>query len=266
MTGYFARLATRTGVGGEATPPSQGEATPPLAVEDIVTFVAQPERPAAIEATPSPRAAAAAPASVSRLDLLQPRAVTGAAEVRAVDAHADAAAPSTQTVFAITERAHPDLSGPPVETETRIVEAAVVTLPSYPAEATPSPIAPQAPVRTDSSVAWSEPKLQSAPTRRGRVAEAVAAKGYATVPSFSSIRIDRPDFVTPREPVPPSASGRTPQRPPQGPSVRIGSVQVDVHAAPDRPTAPPPQASPPTPAAPQPPRAPLLRRFYLRDW
>lgn len=287
MTGYFARLATRTGVGGKTPSPAQDEATPSLAVEDTVTFVAQPERTASIAANPLPPAAAtarlftsaspaavparvtasvpAAPASTPGLDQSQPHADADAPEVRLQHTYANPAAPSTEVLIASPERLQPDLSRPPGAAETRIVRASVA-VPAYPAEAASFPIVAREPARADASVAWPESVLQPEPARPGRVANAVVPRPHAAVPSFTSIRIDRPEFAVPREPAPSPANGHMPQRTPQGSSVRIGSIQVDVHAAPERPVPPPPRNSPPAPPAPQPPRIPSLRRFYLRDW
>jgi hypothetical protein len=52
-----------------------------------------------------------------------------------------------------------------------------------------------------------------------------------------------------------------PRKPDQAPSIRIGSIRVDVHGpeTASEPQAPP---APPTPQAP--PRPPALRRFYVR--
>ena len=48
MSSYFARLAGRTGIGGEPAPATQRDGTLPLESEDVVTFVAQPKPPGAV--------------------------------------------------------------------------------------------------------------------------------------------------------------------------------------------------------------------------
>lgn len=95
------------------------------------------------------------------------------------------------------------------------------------------------------------------------VEAATAAIAPAEMPEFPEPRDVLSQFSVPHEASTlGSVQSRSKVQTQAGPSVRIGSIQVDVHAAPTL----EPAAEPVSPAPPPPARQPSLRRFYLRRW
>lgn len=295
MTGYFARLASRTGI-GEAAPTAQAGPVDPLVTEDVVTFAALPDRtdvapapsdslpPPAPGLAPSTATAATAQAITQfdtpvRSDIAQAEALisaTPALEDRSTDmhdattapAHPVSAEPSTAKDFELPER--PRAAEAAVsDAATRVARSAIAAQPA------PAAMAPRTKVSLSKPDASSRADASAVDVVERGVAEEPTRTTQADVPTFDKQRPETPEFrpepqqsprfVAPREgPAPRSANGRSQSRPQAAPTVRIGHIQVDVHAAP----APRSQVQQPQPAPPPatPPRSPSLRRFYLRDW
>lgn len=290
MTGYFARLASRTGIGA-ASPTSQRDTSPPLETEDVVTFVSQPETSHAMAATSAepatapqptlseptgPLAATSPPARFAMPDVPdttrtaepEPRPTS---ESRGIDELQDPVStpriselePPAEARFAMAERPRPEPAGA-VETETRVIQSAIAAS-AAPADAQPPAAGPtpqQGPLFEAVPPQRTERATAVQPTIVEQVVEAPAASPAGALPKVQTVQEQR-RFVAPHEVAPSQpANGRALPRPQAAPSVRIGSIQVDVHAAP---ALPPPQPQPASPAPP-PPRPLSLRRFYLRDW
>lgn len=279
MTGYFARLAARTGLGSEGLRPASRDEGQLLEQEETVTVFAQPQwLPEATEA-PSGTAAArnsgpVAPLSVSapiedtaqpktkdepdkaRLELLHPRPsrLASVPVERLIEAAprrvADVGRPPDAS---LALRGHPKPSAP----------RAAIAGPARSADPLPRAV-DQPPAFNGAERADSvEPVQPFGPTPAERAVVAPVAAPRAT-PTFRSAQLVRTHHTTVREPATLRSSDRVQPLQQPAPTVRIGSIQVDVHAAPPQPAAQPAQQS--AMPMPQPGRAPSLRRFYLRGW
>jgi hypothetical protein len=156
-----------------------------------------------------------------------------------------------------------DHTGPAatVEVETRIEQSAIA-VPAAQGVDTPtpaaSPVRPAPLFQLAAPVALEEIEVEANPEHAARAADLVGqARPPASAPEFRVAPQGREEEVSARHASPPRpANGQVHPRPQSAPAVRIGSIQVDVHA-------PSPLPLPlPTP----PRRASPLRRFYLRDW
>lgn len=287
MTGYFARLASRTGIGA-AAPTSQRDTSRPLEIEDVATFVSQPEPPRAAAATsPEPATAnppsfaepADAPPTTSLPDRFampdapvsrtaEPEAGRPASQRRVIDEPRDAVStpritefePPADSSFAIAEPRRPEAEGV-VETEIRLIQSPIAAS-AAPPRAQP-PAADQTPHhRPLFEVAPPQPTERATATQPAtieQVVEAPATQARA-LPEFRPA-LEQPRFAAPHEAAPMQVTNApAPPRSQVAPSMRIGSIQVDVHAAPAL------QQPQPAPLAPPPPRPLSLRRFYLREW
>lgn len=135
-------------------------------------------------------------------------------------------------------------------------------------DATTRPIeTPQEPTSTFRTITNGE-RASAAPTpgfesKEETVEAATAAIAPAAIPELPESRDVLSQFSVPHEPsTSRSLQSRSKVQTQAGPSVRIGSIQVDVHAAPT----PDPLPDPVSDAPPPPARQPSLRRFYLRRW
>lgn len=281
MSGYFARLMSQTGIGGTGAPPSRSARTPPLAIEEVLTQVAQPEplvRAEAVEpfSTPSQPDAPEQQAGVTRA----PGPAPGTTSSRA-PAAADAA--GRRVDLPVVEQTFDEPSVPEPDTRSRPTRAAPVASdrvsadePGFRAMAAPGfgarAASPLPPAESPAAAPVFElPPMRVGATRSGTADAATrdeAAGASKAAPPLAA-RADPLPSDDPRErsmadleaTMPQQPSRRSPIVPHGGAQVRIGSIQVDVHA-------PPPPVPPPAPIAPPPPstRATSLRRFYLRYW
>ena len=295
MTGYFARLASRTGI-GEAAPAAQVGPVDRLVTEDVVTFAAPPERSAmTLEHSDPLQAPAPDPVASTNLPVaapaitqfeVPPRPNVARSDSRiseppasadgAMDMHDAASAPtrpvsaepSTATDFGLPERPYA-AEAAASEATTRVARSAIAAQPAPVPSALrnlASPSTLEAAFRADASaVDIFEQVAASEPTRTTQAAEPVSDSQRPETPELRPGSQQPPRFIAPREgPAPRSGNGRSQSRPQAAPTVRIGHIQVDVHAAPvPRPQVQQPQPAPPAATA---SRSPSLRRFYLRDW
>ena len=282
MTGYFARLAARTGIGGEGSRAATRDVPPPpLATEDIVTFVTQPARPAQAPDMPSR-------SGEQRVMPARPPANPGPPPMPArfalPDAQASLETPAETKVrsaegpvrAAETRPPRPDIMSTTVlpadhtgvettvEVETRIARSAIV-VPAARGVDAPTGAASRvltAPLFQDAASAALEVIEENADPEYTARAERVAPGRPQASPLEFVAPQDREEHVSAREALAPRpANGQVHPRSQAAPSVRIGSIQVDVHAP------PPPSPLPTPPPLPTPSRrASSLRRFYLRDW
>jgi hypothetical protein len=279
VTGYFARLAARTGIGAEGSPATH-DLPPPLVTEDIVTFVT-PERSARAPDMPSssgeqritpalPPVTPPVPTPSARFALPDAFEQTpGDTAIRSAEAPAPSAETSVQSAETTRSRRGTPTTLPPadqsqpaatMEVETR-VEQSAIALPAARDPGTPSQVVPPsrpAPLfQLAAPVTLEEIEVEADPEHPARAGDLVGQGRLppASAPEFRVARQGREEEVSARHAWPTRpAKSHAHARPQSAPSVRIGSIQVDVHAPP-----PPP---PPTP----PRRASSLRRFYLRDW
>jgi hypothetical protein len=294
VTGYFARLASRTGV-GQSAPTAQRDTKSLLEREDVVTFVAQTKLPGAVVAPSSEPATAPQPepaepsrgpsatSAPARFVVPDTPDITRATELdlprlipesRASDEPRGAVTAPRSTSREPLAEARFAIPGPgpeavgAVEAETRVVGSAMAGSPA------PASVKPRAadPMPQRAPLMQAVPPEQSAERARAtqltsveRVVDATALAPHPVTPELRRSQEQRPQFVKPRDPAPSQpANGRAQPRLQAAPLVRIGSIRVDVHAAPaSQPARPQPQPAPP---APSPPRALSLRRFYVRDW
>ena len=284
MTGYFARLAARTGVGGEGTSPTTHVAPPQqqLVTEGMVTFVTQSQRPALAPDMPShsgeqritpalPPATPAPPAAFTRFALPDAQAF-GQTPAETHIRSAEAPVRTAETPVRLAESPRPrrditsttlqpaDHTGPAVtmETETRIVHSAIAVPAAQGLDAPTSAASPLPPTplfQLAAPVVLEEIEAKANPEHTARADLIAPARPQASAPEFRVALLGREEDVSSRQALPPRpANGQVHPRLKEAPSVRIGSIQVDVHAPP-----PPPLPTPPRRASP-------LRRFYLRDW
>lgn len=284
MTGYLARLAARTGVGGQGSSPTTHEAPPQqqLVTEDMVTFVTQPQRPAQASDMPSnsaeqrilpalPPAVPASPAMSTRFALPDAQAFaqtpaethirSAETPVRTADTPGRSAeSPRPRRDITSTTLQPPDHTGPAatVETETRIVHSAIAVPAAQGVDAPTSAASRllQTPLfQLAAPVALEEIEAKASPEHTARADLIALARPQVSAPEFRVTPLGREEDGSARRALPPRpANGQVHPRLQEAPSVRIGSIQVDVHAPP-----PPPLPTPPRRASP-------LRRFYLRDW
>jgi hypothetical protein len=143
-----------------------------------------------------------------------------------------------------------------VETETRIVHSAIAVPAAQGVNAPTSAASPLLPTplfELVTPVALEEIEAKANPEHTARADLIAPARPQVSAPEFRVAPLGREEDGSARRALPSRpANGPVHPRIQEAPSVRIGSIQVDVHAPPPLPT-PPRRASP-------------LRRFYLRDW
>jgi hypothetical protein len=284
VTGYFARMAARTGVGGQGSSPATHDAPAPqqFVTEDVVTFVTQPQRIARAPDMPShsgeqritpalPPAALAPRAVAARFAVPDARAF----EQTPTETHirsAETPVRTANTPGRLAESPRPrrdvtsttlqpaDHTGPAatVETEPRIVHSAIAVPAAQGVNAPTSAASPLLPTplfELVTPVALEEIEAKANPEHAARADLIAPVRPQASAPEFRVAPLGREEAVSARQALPPRpANGQVRPRLQEAPSVRIGSIQVDVHAP-----LPPPLPTPPRRASP-------LRRFYLRDW
>lgn len=280
MTGYFARMAARTGVGGQGSSPATHDAPAPqqFVTEDVVTFVTQPQRIARAPDMPShsgeqritpalPPAALAPRAVAARFAVPDARAFEQTpteTHIRSAETPVGTAETPVRSAASpgprrdITSTTLPaDHTGPAaaVETETRIVHSAIAVPSGQGGDAPTSAASPTPLFQLAAPVALEEIEAKADPEPAARADLIAPARPQASAPEFRVAPLGREEAVSARQALPPRpANGQVRPRLQEVPSVRIGSIQVDVHAP-----LPPPLPTPPRRASP-------LRRFYLRDW
>lgn len=292
MTGYFHRLAARTGLGrahGDRVAPV-GRTVMPLEVEELRTIAAPaptaaarpPDGPAerpvppqdkrADTELPSPvaRREAAEPARREEVSPMQrvkpalPRSPLPEAPdelIERVAAPPRPAPPAPDRVPAPVERIDPARASVGAATKELSALARVEAVmgdrePRRPAPAPPMPATSDGSIRELSERVMAERRR---PMRADSAAPLRPARGTQQPPAAGAGALPP---IAPLTVVPARQPPAPPRRPPeQAPAIRIGSVRVDVHG-PE--TAPPPAVAQPLPPPPAPPRPPALRRFYVR--
>lgn len=274
MTGYFRRLAGRTGLGRIAAPAAPPALWAVLEREEVVEVSAP---------APSPVTAGIGQELPAVVLPGVPAASVPLPERRT--ANDDAAAPATKPppeppapapAVPAPGLRPPVQSVPPRLRQRPMPPDPAAAIPPDPAASDrllpPDPAAPggigPAPPSDRAERALSDP-VRPRPSDRGPAAS-VAARGTEEQPSPPSApRRAEPAAVQDRAavravPLPerPARMPGPPTRPiEQAPSLHIGSIRVEVRAP--QPPPPPAEAAP----APRSPRAPVaLRRFHLRDW
>jgi len=274
MTGYFARLfanasarppAARPGdeiaplveENGEVVAPAPPAAAPQDRQAGPVASIRATREPAVPPAQPQVPAEIAA-AALERVGLQLPPGPTSSSAAPAVAAH-PADAPREEEATAPASRA--------IGLRERAVPPAPAAVPSGPDRA--APVVRSAPPRSSPSA---EPASRTPVEAQRGTAQPAPSSPAESSTGLSAVRSPAPEeparratgFILPPPAQAPFAArrhehGRIPFGAPEPPSVRIGTLRMEVHA--------PPALSlsqPSVPPAPAPSRPPALRRFYVR--
>ena len=288
MTGYLRRLADRTGLGRSARRDAAGSVSPLEVVEAVTVAAPPPPARPALDRAPAARefgrpqdvhvvapevgqaraVRAAAPEAAQRQSArtiasqppsqpLLPVVPRGARERAAPIASIAPTAPANSIPASTPIEPRPRNDVPPVQTTTGTVPARPMQVPTpdrghkdtLPAAPPPPAAARAANVTMDRL----PPPHAVAPT----IAQEPAIREL----SERILRQVEPARARPEPPGPFRPPAMAPRRQEPQPTVRIGSIRLDVRAPEPAP------AQPASPARPDPPPRPVpLRRFHVRTW
>jgi hypothetical protein len=260
MTGYFRRLADRTGLGRSA-PRGAAASVSPLEVVEAATAAAAspPAQPASDQSPAAPEfaqpqdvhvvAPEVGPAPALRapaLQAVQPQAVHSM--------HAVAPAPPSQTSLPVVRRAAGEHAAPATASNSIPAAAPLYLPPRNDVPRVPAAPRPPAPAhRANVATDLSPPPRAATPTNvREPAIRELSERLFRDV---------EPARARPQPPEPFRPPVMAPRRQDPQPTVRIGSIRLDMRAPEPAP------AQPPAPARSDPsPRPVPLRRFHVRTW
>jgi translation initiation factor IF-2 len=302
MSGYFQRLAQRSGLLAAATPTP---APSPLEVDTVRAVVAPATVASDDDVLPSvwppnpPRSAMPANGSAELPAPIAPRANPAPIDAPMIQRKTDPAPPEASqrppsAARGLQESNSTEVAAPAAQAQPTVqmhvpkADAVPPAMPSTayshsssgadpelvePPMATFHTVEVQVDQRQMSSRADAKAPVAGAALNSAHVDQAASPFSSAqATPASSAARLPAmaPPVAAPVQQRPAIAMPAPASRPAPGrrsaetPSVRIGQVQVDVHAPPPAPA--PVYVSPRSAAPATPPPGPALRRFYLRSW